>query len=264
MQIIINNCSSPGASFTDNTNKVILSCYEWITEHSEETKPFIDFRREVSLSKGFNDNNARNIYPLLQNFGFIRYEKGVDLVYKHFFTSTGKAYAKTIETEQLILNSEYEASEKEYAIARLKRIRETLIFQGLLRLLSGETNYSKEMLKCLGFLLEFHKINKSEFAYLLYALQELIDDETIRNDITMYRNNDVSFDITVSVRNDIELREKTGDRNRKEGLSFLTAYSYFCGLFEQAGLIVKLDSDYYTVANGAEDKIKKLLEGAVQ
>lgn len=263
MQIIINNCSSPGASFTDNTNKVILSCYEWVTEHNEEIKPFIDFRREVSSSKGFNDNNARNIYPLLQNVGFIHYKKGVDLVYKHFFTSTGKAYAKTIETEQLILNSEYELNEKESAIARLKQIRETLIFQGVIRLLSGETNYSREMLKCLEFLIKFHKISKPEFAYLLYALAESLDDETIRKDIAMYRNNEISFDITVSVRNDIELREKTGDHNRKEGLSFLTSYSYFCGLFEQAGLIVKLDSDYYTVASGAEEKINKLLEGAV-
>ena len=261
MQIVINNCSSPGASFTENTNKVILSCYEWVTEHSGEIKPFIEFRREVSSAKGFNDNNARNIYPLLQNVGFIRYEKGVDLIYNQFFTSNGKAYAKTIETEHLILNSEYEPHEKERAIKKLKQIRETLVYQGLVQLLNSETNYSNEMLKCLAFLLDFHKISKPEFAYLLYAMSESIDKEVMEKDISLYRNNDISFDITVSVRNDIELRERTGNRNRKEGLSFLTAYSYFCGLFEQAGLIVKLDSDYYSIASGKEDKIKKLLEG---
>ena len=260
MQIIINNCSSPGASFTDNTNKVILSCYEWVVEHRGDVKPFIEFRREVSQAKGFNDNNARNIYPLLQNVGFVSYGKGADLAYDTFFSSTGKAYAKTVETERLILNGDYEPEKKNQAISKMYQIRKALVYQGLGLLLNQDSNYKKEMRACLGFLLEFRKINKTEFAYLLYAIAQSFDFGTMKKDLDAYRNHELSIDVTVSVRNDIELRERTGNKQRTEGLSFLTAYSYFCGLFEQAGLIVKLDSDYYTVANGAAEKIKKLLE----
>lgn len=260
MQININNCSSPGASFTDNTNKVILSCYEWVTEHHGEIKPFIDFRREVSRAKGFNDNNARNIYPLLQNVGFVSYERGANLEYDRFFTSSGEAYAKTIATEYLILNSEYGEYEKNQSIKKLHQVRRLLIYQGLVRLLSKESNYKNEMQKFLKFILEFNKINKTEFAYLLYALSKSFTLNEIKVAIDSYRNGEEPINVVVSVRNDIEVREKTGNNERKEGLSFLTSYSYFCGLFEQAGLITKLDSDYYTVADGAAEKISKLLE----
>ena len=260
MQIAITNCSSPGASFTDNTNKVILSCYEWVTEHSGEVKPFIEFRKEVSEAKSFNDNNARNIYPLLQNVGFVSYEKGAKLVYDRFFTSTGKAYAKTIATEILISNGEYGTNEKKQAIQKLHEVRKGLIYQGLFRLLGEDCNYKNEMRKSLEFLLSFYKISKSEFAYLLYAISQGFTLDDMKKDIDLYRDGQESIDVIVSVRNDIDLREKTGDMKRKEGLGFLTSYSYFCALFEQAGLITKLDSDYHTIADGATEKIKKLLE----
>ena len=262
MHIIINNCSSPGASFTDNTNKVILSCYEWVTEHSGEVKPFIDFRREVSKAKNFNDNNARNIYPLLQNVGFVSYGKGSNLEYDHFFTRTGKAYAKMVETEKLIFESDYSEKNKKDALKQMQQAKETLIYQGLLKLLSKESNYRKEMAECLKFLTEFKKINKTEFAYLLYSISECLDNAIVKKDIELYRTGDLIIDVTVSVRNDIDLREKTGDKKRKEGLSFLTAYSYFCGLFEQAGLIIKSEAGYFAIAMGSEEKIKKLLEVA--
>ena len=260
MNIIINNCSSPGASFTDNTNNVIVSCYEWITEHSGDVKPFIEFRKEVSKAKGFNDNNARNIYPLLQNVGFVSYGKGASLEYDRFFTRTGKAYAKMIETEKLILDSDYSENDKKDALKQMQQAKETLIYQGLIQLLTKDSNYKHEMLESLRFLLKFHRINKTEFAYLLYSLSEELSNEVITNDINSYRMGDLSIDVTVSVRNDIDLREKTGDKKRKEGLSFLTAYSYFCGLFEQAGLIVKTESGYFSIAENAEEKIKKMLE----
>lgn len=260
MDIIINNCSSPGASFTENTNKVILSCYEWITEHSEEMKPFIDFRKEVSKAKNFNDNNARNIYPLLQNVGFVSYEKGAKLEYDRFFTRTGKAYAKMIETEKLILDSDYTEKDKNEALKQMQQAKETLIYQGLTRLLTQNSNYKKEMVECLRFLIKFHKINKTEFAYLLYSISNDLEDETIKKDIDLYRSGKMDIDVTVSVRNDIDLREQTGNKNRKEGLSFLTAYSYFCGLFEQAGLITKVEAGYFAIASNAKEKIEKMLE----
>jgi len=261
MRIEINNCSSPGASFTDNTNNVILSCYEWVVENNGVVKPFIEFRREVSKAKNFNDNNARNIYPLLQNFGFISYQKGANLHYDRFFTNTGKAYAKMLQTERIIAHSSYGENEKKQAIKKMQYARETLIYQGLINLLFRECNYKKELLEFLRFLIKFRKISKIEFSYLLFSLAQALDPDNVERTIGQYRAGKLTIEVVVAVRNDIELREKSGDKKRKEDLSFLTSYSYFCGLLEQAGLIVKLDSSYYTIASGAEEKITKLLRG---
>ena len=67
MIIEIENTSSPGASFTSNTNSVLLKTYEWICEHKGISIPFKEFRMRLQSEKGINDNNNRNIYPLLKN-----------------------------------------------------------------------------------------------------------------------------------------------------------------------------------------------------
>ena len=59
MLIEIENTSSPGASFTNNTNEVLLITYEWICEHKGITIPFRDFRMRLQSEKGINDNNLK-------------------------------------------------------------------------------------------------------------------------------------------------------------------------------------------------------------
>lgn len=260
MYILIKNCSSPGASFTSNTDSVILACYQWTVEHAGEHKPFIEFRIEASKAKGFNDNNARNIYPLLQNFGFVKYSKGDVLNYDKFFTNTGKAYAKIVETEELINKSNYTDVKKKQSLIELKKAKHSLVYDGLVLLFSKETNYNYEMKAFLNFTFKFGKINKTEFAYLLYSLENQIDDEQVADVINQYRNNGLVIDVEVSVRNDIDLKKQMGTQKRKEGLSFLTAYNYFISLYEQAGLITKYDRSYYKIVDDEVDKIKSLLE----
>ena len=104
MDIIIENCSSPGAHFSKNTNEVLLKIYEWINKNNKPELPFIEFRRRLENEEKINDNNARNIFPLIKNYGFVNYEKGVSIQYKYFFTNVGLAYCKALEAIKKISN----------------------------------------------------------------------------------------------------------------------------------------------------------------
>ena len=76
MEFIIENCSSPGAQFSRSTNQVMLKIAEWINQNNEPDLMFIDFRRRLEKEAKINDNNARNIYPLLKNGGLVEYQSG--------------------------------------------------------------------------------------------------------------------------------------------------------------------------------------------
>ena len=85
MEFIIENCSSPGAQFSRSTNQVMLKIAEWINLNNEPDLMFIDFRRRLEKEAKINDNNARNIYPLLKNGGLVEYQAGGELETGSFF-----------------------------------------------------------------------------------------------------------------------------------------------------------------------------------
>ena len=242
MIIEIENTSSPGASFTSNTNSVLLKTYEWICEHKGISIPFKEFRMKLESEKGINDNNNRNIYPLLKNGGLANYEKGGDIQVDYFYTNTGMAYVKSLETVNLIEVAE--------TVKRFEMIQQEIIFGALKKIISQPgLNYVEPFQDLIKFLLKFGKVSKIEFAYLLYVKQQYEIGEALNAmhpKVDMYRCGDLEIEVHVKVRNDIDLREKTKTDKRKEGLSFLTSYGYFTSLLLQAGLIKKSDK-YYEV-----------------
>ena len=262
MKLIVKNCSSPGASFTDNTNHVILSCYEWVEAYPNDVKPFVNFRKEVAKAKNFNDNNARNIFPLLKNCGFISYEKGSTIQYKHFFTNVGLAYAKALDAIGKIKNDEtYSNNQKEEAIKKLQSVNENLVYSGVARLLKiQDSNYREAFLTYMKCLLEFEKMNKYEFAYMLYEMESHPSNviTSMSGNILAYRNGELNFEVAVDVRNDNDIREKSNKERRQEGISFLTAFSFFSALLTQAGLIVK-QKDYHVLKNSKRNAMEKII-----
>ncbi len=250
MIIEIENTSSPGASFTPNTNLVLLKTYEWICEHKGIEIPFKQFRMRLQSEKGINDNNNRNIYPLLKNGGLVSYEKGGKLVVDSFYTNTGLAYVKTLQAMAMLEEAEYEEVQKVAALKRFEIILEEIISGSLKKIINQtDVNYVGSFQDMIRFLLRFDKINKVEFAYLIYAKQEFKlenDLGSISQVIQAYRYGEMEINVHVKVRNDIEIREKTNEDKRKEGLTFLTSYGYFVSLLQQAGLIRK-DDKYYIV-----------------
>ena len=263
MKLLIKNCSSPGASFTENTNFVIISCYEWISENPKDVKSFFEFRKDVSEAKGFNDNNARNIFPLLKKCGFINYKRGSEIKYSDFFSKTGLSYANVLYTTKIINeNANYSKLQKKEAIKEFNEINELFIYQGIINLLRDKgSNYSRFFMEFIKWLLKFGKINKNEFAYMLYEIEnETIDNfEVVEANLNLYRNKKLSFDVGVNVRNDNIIKEKTHEDCRQEDLSFLTAFSYFSALLLQAGLTEK-DNSYQVLKVGEKEKLHKIIE----
>lgn len=261
MLIEIENTSSPGASFTNNTNDVLLLTYEWICEHSGIIIPFREFRKRLQDDKGINDNNNRNIYPLLKNSGLVEYEKGHDLLVDSFYTKTGLAYVKTLDAIRLLEEENYSEEQKEIASKKFDDIKQEIIANALIKLIEQpDVNYIEPFQDLVKYILKYRKVSKVEYAYLIYAKQERgIDDSLIKigDDIDSYRCGDLEIEVTVKVRNDIQLREKTNSNKRKEGLGFLTSYGYFVGLLSQAGLIIK-DDNYYSMVSEKETILKRI------
>ncbi len=264
MRIEIENTSSPGASFTDNTNNVLLKTNDWINEHSQEVLSFRDFRKILEKEKNVNDNNSRNIFPLLRNCGMIHYENRGNLAVNTFFTNNGKAYIKALETKLLVNADEnFTDIQKRNATQKIDIIISELIRGALSELLKNkELNYAQPLKDFIRFLLEYKKINKAEFAYLLFARKTLPIEKALmesKQNINDYRDGRLQFEIFVSVHNDIELREKTNTDMRKEGLSYLTSFGYFSSLLLQAGFVFKKDG-YFVLKDEMINNLEKLLE----
>lgn len=264
MKIEIENTSSPGASFTDNTNDVLLKINDWIKEHNNLTTSFREFRKYLQQEKGINDNNARNIYPLLKNCGLIQYETRGDLKVSEFFTKSGLAYVTALDTKRLLMeNNDYSNQQKLIASKKIDKIISEIIRNSLFKLLSNkDLNYVDALKEFILFVLSYGKINKAEFAYYLYERKKYSAKETIemiRSNIDDYRKGVLVFDVEVNVRNDVELREKTHNNRRKEGLSFLTSYTYFSSLILQAGFVEKAEG-YIVLKQDTRSELEKLLE----
>lgn len=262
MEIIIENCSSPGAHFSRNTNEVLLKIYQWISENNKPVLPFIDFRRRLEAEKKINDNNARNIYPMLKNGGLVEYEPGGDLSTDYFFTRRGLAYLKALETKDIIEKSDYTKRQKEEASVQVDEIMSSIVCDSLeLLLRNKELNYTESLRWYLLFLSKFGKINKQEFALMVHIMGG--HPSEWENEITpiidQYRNNEIEINVKVQVRNDQKIQQNTGQKTRLEEISYFTAYTYYSGLVLQSGLIRKV-KDYYFIADDKKTKIDYLVE----
>ena len=262
MEIIIENCSSPGAHFSKNTNEVLLKIYEWISENSSLTLPFIYFRRRLESEKKINDNNARNIYPMLKNSGLVEYEPGGDLATNDFFTRRGLAYIKALETKGIIENSDYTKKQKEEASIQVDEILSTIVCDSIELLLKNkELNYSNSLKWYILFLSKYGKINKQEFALMVYIMSKNQGNwqQELTPIVEQYRKDDIEINVKVQVRNDQKIQRSTGEKTRLEEISYFTAYTYYSGLVLQAGLVRKV-KDYYFVVEGKKEKIDYLVE----
>lgn len=259
MEILIENTSSPGASFTPNTNAVLLKTYQWICEHQGISLPFKEFRMRLQADKKVNDNNNRNIYPLLKNGNLVNYEKGGEIQVDYFFTNTGLAYVKTLETIDMIENENYSRHQVEGALERFELIKQEIITNALYQVMEHkDVNYVEPFQEMICFILKFNAISKLEYAIYLYMRKMEKTDEELNDVICGYRVGDIDIEVKVNVRNDLELREKTKSDKRKEGLSYLTSYGYFTSLLLQAGLIVKRDKNYFNIVEEKRQILEKL------
>lgn len=259
MKITVQNPSSPGAMFSNNTNDVLKRIYDWIIENDYPFLSFREMRNRLASEKGINDNNARNIYPLVRNCDFVSYAKNENISTNAFFTRTGLAYVKLLKTIDLINeDSTYSESRKRDALSQVNKTIEGLVYLGIEQLLKKDSNYKADFKNTIKYIISYGKISKKEFALLLYSYNHLSESE-LNECVRKYREALIDIEVSVDVRNDINLRNSSGNQRRNEGIEYLTAYGYYTGLLCQAGLIDKND-DYFIINNDKRDYLQHLVE----
>ena len=98
-------------------------------------------------------------------------------------------------------------------------------------------------MKILNFLLISHSIDKTEYALLLCSDLSSVKFDSI---LKKYRNNQISIDVFVNVRNDDSSIK--GERVLKD-IGFLTSWSYLIGMLAEAGLVEKENQSYFLLKN---------------
>ena len=269
MQITVFNPSSQGAHFTENTNRVIICCFEWIQSHIDEKESYNAFRQGVvSTYPEVNDNNLRNIVPLLQHYGFVSYkQKGINENSK-FFTNSGKSYVEVLKLQRTIqADPNYTAEQKERALKEANCISKELLCDGLKNaLIDYKCKYRAPLALYMEALLEFGHMDKKEFAILMWGKNKDPNSplDQIREQIRQYRDNTLEIEVSVDINNDKRIRAIQNSDRRIEGISYLTAFSFYSGLLEEAGLVFGDKKGTVFVQKDKRDTIEFLIKEVAQ
>ena len=264
MKIRINNPSSPGAMYSDNTNEALIGAFDWIEDNGFPTIGFKQLREKLVSEKGINDNNARNIFPLARACGFVSYKKNSPIDTNLFFTKRGNAYIQLLKTKKLISGDDnYSGDQKKSASKSINSIISNIIYDGLRDLLLlDESNYKSTLKDIINYLLRFGKINKEEYALMLYGRNNYNDSflDDISELVVNYRNHQLDLEIEVEVRDDMATNDSADKTTRVEGIGYLSSYTYFVGLLSEANLITDIQDNYYFVVENNAHKLEDLME----
>ncbi len=248
MRILIENPSSPGSSLTKNTIETLKIAYRYCEEHPSST---FDLQRVIN-NAGFKWKNARTIFPLMRYLGFVEYGKYTNLNTDEFFTNRGRVYMNAILLEE-------KGKCISAIVTKLKEVRNALIKGGLNSLLADAScNYQWVIRNTLEHLLHYQKIDKKEFAYLVYANGHGISLHSIEYSKTIkaYREQTIDIDIVVEIRNDQDDNTPT----KEVGDGYLTAYGYVTNILIQSGIAEK-DNDYCLLNEKSRDDVSMILKG---
>lgn len=259
MDIEVFNPPSAGASFTEHTNYSYLMYYNEFMKIPEKEWNFNELRQHMEKKYNINNSNSRNMFALLKDCQFVQYEKGYKVSLKSFFTRYGLAYAKVLESLNLL---EGDLSDKNKKAAYLKfiEIKEGLICHGVQTILLGQDSSFGSILKyTLDFLINYRKIDKIEYALIIYYTSrgKSVNSPELKEMIEKYRNKKVDINVKVNTRNDNP--NIKGERILQE-IGALTSYTYICGFLQQAGLIEKNKTSFVLLDNKVS-LAKKMING---
>ncbi len=252
--IVVNNPSSPGASFTDHTDKTVLACWDFLQELREKKLIFTDFQAKLLKAKKINKSNLRCILPLLRYAGLVTYDKYVDV--DTFFTDLGEQYVEVTKLLcQIRENGVTKQNESGYNEAC--KLRAMFLRYALVAIVkSSGCSYSNTIIQTFEFLQKFNSIDKTEFAYLAYGMQKGSGKPVeIASPFVKKHRSGVDMEVRLSVRDDAK-----GVICQKESLSWLTSYNYILALLDQAGIVSPQNGNYVINSENALDFSKALAE----
>lgn len=244
MRIEVFNPNNPGAKFTSNTENTLVAYYHELEKQKDKIVNFSELRVYMQKVYGINNSNSRNIFAFCKNCGLLDYESGQGVTFETFFTNLGKAYVKVIESISMLSAEKNKSNEEKESLKKFYELRQNVIFQCLKNLLNQkDCDYVDVLMKMLNFLLESDSIDKTEYALLLCKDMSNADFKTV---LEKYRNNKITIDVFVNVRNDDSAIK--GERVLKD-IGFLTSWSYLIGMLDEAGLVEKENQSYFLLQN---------------
>ena len=244
MRIEVFNPNNPGAKFTSNTENTLVAYYHELEKQKDKIVNFSELRVYMQKAYGINNSNSRNIFAFCKNCGLLDYESGQGVTFETFFTNLGKAYVKVIESISMLSAEKNKSNEEKESLKKFYELRQNVIFQCLKNLLNQkDCEYVDVLMKMLNFLLISNSIDKTEYALLLCRDISNADFKTV---LEKYRNNKITIDIFVNVRNDDSAIK--GERVLKD-IGFLTSWSYLIGMLDEAGLVEKENQSYFLLQN---------------
>ncbi len=252
MNIIINNCSSAGASFSDGINKTFKQLYDFVCEAPDKYENITTLRK--SYYNQFNlSSYARNMFTLVRECGFIKYENGQSLKRSELFTDLGISYVLTYNQLLSI------ADKNEDVKREIEKIQKNILFLGVRNITESE-NYGDVYKEVLRYTYENDYIDVTEFAYMLYTMQNDVDMNEVRENIKQYRAGDIDINVKVRVRDDSDSSnsDRLGDMNDS------SAFTYIVGLYMQAGILYSEKNGQkkkYYFNSSMREKVKMVLEG---
>lgn len=259
MDIEVNNPSSAGASFTEHTDNSYLMYYNEFLKEPEKSWNFNELRHHMEIKYNINNSNSRNMFALLKDCQFVQYEKGNKVSLKSFFTKYGLAYAKVLESLN-ILKDDMSEKNKEEAYYKFIELKENLICHGVQTiLLKQESSFSSILKYTLEYLVKYRRIDKIEYALVIFFTNQgkNIDDSDLKNVVEKYRNKEIDINVKVNTRNDNS--SVKGERILQD-IGALTSYTYICGFLQQAGLIEK-EKTSFLLLESKVDLAKKMIKG---
>lgn len=263
MEIIVQNWPNPGAHFTSNTNSVILSVFEWITNNDDLFVQYSELQDHLDKADLINKSNFRNICALLKGCGFVQYESKVKFHSKSFFTELGKGYIYVLQMlDALDQIDEYTEEQRTEARNKFTGMQSEIIFRGLLNLVHKvEPKYGVNIALLAKYILLYRKISKHEFGLLQHFVSQFPDtwETDMKDTLEGYRAGTIPVGLKVSVRNDKEKHIAGAKSTTIKGDNYLACYTYYVGLFKEAGLIQD-KGEYNIMDDSAENKLEQLAE----
>ncbi len=254
LRISISSPGGPGTSLIDSIKKMVLEIFMELDKH--ENFGSLNSVRMHLTRLGMRDDYLRNIFPFLQNIGFINYANLNPFQNKDLFTNLGKAFID-IRSSIEIAEQEEDSETKEDVIKYLGLMEQSVILQGMKRMMMSKScRYASDYFDVLRFVNKYNSIDLTEYFLLIYERNRGEEGylDKINETIQKYRQGKLNIIVTTEIKKNIKKTQNaTGAPKR------INTFPYIKGSFLAAGIFSTTDDDRCRLNEAKRQEIDSVL-----
>lgn len=255
MNIRITSPGGPGTSLIDSVKKSILTLASEL-ENNSDFDSLKAFKTHMT-SFGMSEDYLRNIFPYMQNIGFVDYANLKPFVNKQFFTNLGYAYLDVLKSVEIV-NAEEDTETKESILAYLNSIEQVILFQGMKKMMMTEKcKYAIDFLDVFRFVNKYESIDLTEYFLLIYERNTGEEDYLSKMEplVRKYRLKQLTIDVSTEITKNIKnTMNPTGAAKR------INTFPYVKGNFVEAGIFVATDDGRFKINESRRSEIDSALK----